>query len=183
LQKSICEDISSASEKPLSKVQDDVKSTSQALSLLAHTVHADGQAVHDLKYQAVQELKNAEIAQKTKETPPMLQHENTLPAEYFRTVVQSFEQQMQTYRQQIDDMENYMAALTGEMSISPQVLAEVIRKLHESFIALAGQIQASHEAVKVQKEQYLNYRKAFLKDTTDVFEVRRRVQSSETKVV
>jgi hypothetical protein len=30
------------------------------------------------------------------------------------------------------------------------VLAEVIRKLHESFIALAGQIQASHEAVKVQ---------------------------------
>jgi nucleoporin p58/p45 len=90
---------------------------------------------------------------------------------------------MQTYRQQIDDMENYMAALTGEMSISPQVLAEVIRKLHESFIALAGQIQASHEAVKVQKEQYLNYRKAFLKDTTDVFEVRRRVQSSAKRKV
>ena len=27
---------------------------------------------------------------------------------------------MQTYRQQIDDMENYMATLTGEMAISPQ---------------------------------------------------------------
>lgn len=39
---------------------------------------------------------------------------------YFRVAVQSFDQQMQTYKQQIDDMENYMATLTGDAAISPQ---------------------------------------------------------------
>lgn len=42
-------------------------------------------------------------------------------------------------------------------------------KLHESLVAVAGKLQGIHSKVQQQKEQYLNFRKYVLKDTTNVF--------------
>ena len=44
------------------------------------------------------EIQNAEIAQRTKETAPSLQLDNTAPLEYFSRLVADFEQRMQFYR-------------------------------------------------------------------------------------
>lgn len=43
-------------------------------------------------------------------------------------------------------------------------------KLHESFVAIAGKLQAVHQNVQSKKEQYLNFRKYVLKDSSNVFE-------------
>lgn len=43
-------------------------------------------------------------------------------------------------------------------------------KLHESLVAVAGRLQGVHSRVQQQKEQYLNFRKYVLKDSTNVFE-------------
>lgn len=48
-------------------------------------------------------------------------------------------------------------------------LSEVMHKVHETFIALAAKLHEIHEAVKMQKEHYLNYRRAYFKDSTDIF--------------
>lgn len=45
-----------------------------------------------------------------------------------------------------------------------------MRKLHETFIALAGRLQSVHSQVDIQKEQYLNLRKYMLHDDTNIFE-------------
>lgn len=44
-----------------------------------------------------------------------------------------------------------------------------MRKLHETFVALAGRLQSVHTQVESQKEQYLNLRKYILKDPTNIF--------------
>ena len=46
----------------------------------------------------LQELLNVEIAQRTKDTPPALQYENTAPYDYFNRLVAGFEAQMGHYR-------------------------------------------------------------------------------------
>ena len=43
-------------------------------------------------------------------------------------------------------------------------------KLHESLVAVAGKLQGIHSKVQQQKEQYLNFRKYVLKDSTNVFD-------------
>ena len=45
-----------------------------------------------------QEIKNAEIAQRTKETAPSMQLDNTAPLQYFMRLVTDFEQRMQFYK-------------------------------------------------------------------------------------
>lgn len=44
-----------------------------------------------------------------------------------------------------------------------------MRRLHDTFVALAGRLQSVHSQVESQKEQYLNLRKYILKDPTDIF--------------
>lgn len=49
-------------------------------------------------------------------------------------------------------------------------LTMAMSKLHESLVAVAGKLQGVHSKVQQQKEQYLNFRKYVLKDSTNVFD-------------
>ena len=45
-----------------------------------------------------------------------------------------------------------------------------MRRLHETFVALAGRLQSVHSQVESQKETYLNIRKHLLQDNTNPFD-------------
>ncbi|KAF5893307.1 nucleoporin p58/p45-like isoform X1, partial [Clarias magur] len=172
-QKQVQEEISRMSSKAMLKVQDDIKSLKQLLSVSASGLQRNALSIDKLKMETAQELKNADIALRTQKTPPGLQHENTAPSDYFRALVEQFEVQLQQYRQQIEELENHLTTQSSGSHITPQDLSMAMQKLYQTFVALAAQLQAVHENVKVLKHQYLSYRRAFLDDTTDVFESKR----------
>ncbi|XP_044132316.1 nucleoporin p58/p45 isoform X1 [Bufo gargarizans] len=172
-QKQVQEEISRMSSKAMMKVQEDIKALKQLLSVASSGLQRNTLAIDKLKIETAQELKNAEIALRTQKTPPGLQHENTAPADYFRSLVEQFEVQLQQYRQQIEELENHLATQANSSHLTPQDLSMAMQKLYQTFVALAAQLQIVHENVKMLKEQYLGYRKAFLGDPTDVFEARR----------
>ncbi|XP_064609063.1 nucleoporin p58/p45-like [Liolophura sinensis] len=169
-QKSVREDIARMSSKAMYKVQEDVVSLKQLLSVVSNGLQRNAAAIEKLKWEAAQELKNAEMAHRTKDIPAGLQYENTAPTEYYHRLVEDFEQRMQTYRQQIETMESHLACLHQPKKMSPQELVLLLRKIHETFLALAAQLHQVHEAVKTQKDHYLNYRKVFHADDKNVFE-------------
>ncbi|KAM3934734.1 nucleoporin p58/p45 isoform 3-T3 [Leptodactylus fuscus] len=171
-QKQVQEEISRMSSKAMMKVQEDIKALKQLLSVASSGLQRNTLAIDKLKIETAQELKNAEIALRTQKTPPGLQHENTAPADYFRVLVEQFEVQLQQYRQQIEELENHLTQ-SNSLHLTPQDLSMAMQKLYQTFVALAAQLQVVHENVKMLKEQYLGYRKAFLGDPSDVFETRR----------
>ncbi|KAK1169338.1 nucleoporin p58/p45-like isoform X1 [Acipenser oxyrinchus oxyrinchus] len=172
-QKQVQEEISRMSSKAMQKVQDDIKSLKQLLSVSASGLQRNSQAIDKLKIETAQELKNAEISLRTQKIPPGLQHENTAPSDYFRVLVAQFEVQLQLYRQQIEELENHLTAQASSSHITPQDLSLALQKLYQTFVALAAQLQSAHENVKILKHQYLDYRKVILEDSTDVFESKR----------
>ncbi|XP_046555733.1 nucleoporin p58/p45-like isoform X2 [Haliotis rubra] len=169
-EKTVREDIARMSTKPMLKVQEDVAALKQLLSVVSNGLQRNACAVDKLKKEMAHELKNAEMAQRTKDIPPGLQYENTAPTIYFQQLVEEFEGRMITYRQQIETLENHLAALHQPTRHSPAELIALMKKLHETFIALAAQLHQVNEAVKTQKEHYLNYRKIFHGDTKNIFE-------------
>ncbi|KAL2085868.1 hypothetical protein ACEWY4_019188 [Coilia grayii] len=172
-QKQVQEEISRMSSKAMLKVQEDIKGLKQLLSVSASGLQRNALAIDKLKMETAQELKNADIALRTQKIPPGLQHENTAPSDYFRGLVEQFEAQLQQYRQQIEELENHLTTQGSGSHITPQDLSMAMQKLYQTFVALAAQLQTVHENVKVLKHQYLNYRRAFLEDSTDVFESKR----------
>ncbi|TSK98509.1 Nucleoporin p58/p45 [Bagarius yarrelli] len=150
-QKQVQEEISRMSYKAMLKVQDDIKSLKQLLSVSSSGLQRNALSIDKLKMETAQELKNADIALRTQKTPPGLQHENTAPSDYFRGLVEQFEVQLQQYRQQIEELENHLTTQSSGSHITPQ-----------------GNLR-----LKTLKHQYLNYRRAFLDDSTDVFESKR----------
>ncbi|XP_068604160.1 nucleoporin p58/p45 [Brachionichthys hirsutus] len=172
-QKQVQEEISRMSSKAISKVQDDIKNLKQLLSVSASGLQRQGLAIDKLKLETAQELKNADIALRTQKTPPGLQHENTAPSDYFRSLIEQFEVQLQQYRQQIEELENHLTTQSSGSHITPQDLTLAMQKLYQTFVAQAAQLQSVHEHVKILKHQYLSYRRAFLEDSTDVFECKR----------
>ncbi|XP_026101939.1 nucleoporin p58/p45-like isoform X2 [Carassius auratus] len=172
-QKQVQEEISRMSSKAILKVQEDIQTLRQLLSICASGLQRNSLSIDKLKLETSQELKNADIALCTQKTPPGLQHENTAPSDYFRTLVEQFEVQLQQYRQQIEELENHLTTQSSGSHITPQDLSLAMQKLYQTFVALAAQLQGVHENVKTLKHQYLGYRRAFLDDSTDIFESKR----------
>ncbi|XP_045204809.2 nucleoporin p58/p45-like isoform X2 [Mercenaria mercenaria] len=169
-EKSEMEQMKRMSSTPMVKVQEDNAALKQLLSVVSSGLQKNACAVDKLKKEMTQELKNAEMAIRTKETPPGLQYENTAPTLYFQNVIENFETQMLTYRQQIEMLENHLSSLHQPNRLTPEELILLLRKLHEAFVAMAAQLQHIHEAVKTQKDHYLNYRKVFHGDNRNIFE-------------
>ncbi|ESO93673.1 hypothetical protein LOTGIDRAFT_105113 [Lottia gigantea] len=168
------------SSKPIIKVQEDISALKQLLSVVSNTLQRNTCAVEKLKREMTMELKNSEMATRTKDTPPGLQYENTAPTLYFQALVEDFENRMVTYRQQIEVLENHLASLYQPNRHSPAELIALLRKLHETFIALAANLQQVHEAVKTLKEHYLNYRKIIHGDNRNIFEKQQKVSVRQT---
>nr|CAG4637334.1 EOG090X0D34 [Ceriodaphnia reticulata] len=168
-QKAKKDEVSRGSSKAPEKVGEEVETLKNILSNLANNIQQHSALVHKLKHDVALEIKNAEIAQRTKETAPSMQLDNTAPLEYFMRLVTDFEQRMQFYKQQIEDTERNLLAMTKQHALTPQELMGTMKKLHEAFVLLAGRVHVIHTSLQNYKDDYLTYRRRVLGDPTDIF--------------
>ncbi|XP_047508033.1 nuclear pore complex protein Nup58 isoform X2 [Pieris napi] len=164
-QKSLSSDIMRVSIKPLQKVSREAECTLRlAMSLNAETSRCRAQS-RRLRTSAAAALAAAETANRD---PPGSESEGITPPTYVKDLISELEQQIITFRRQMDVADKQMQS--SPKLLTEQELTMGMRRMHESFVALAGRLQAVHAQVQAQKEQYLNFRKYVLKDPTDVFD-------------
>ncbi|XP_073954450.1 uncharacterized protein [Choristoneura fumiferana] len=163
-QKSISSDVMRVSSKPLHKVSVEAEATLRQALTLSSGVCRGRCAAGRLRAAAAAALAHAETCARDALGTEL---EGMAPPPYIKEVLSELEQQIITFRRQ-------MEVADKQMQSSPKLLTEQeltlgIRRMHESLVALAGRLQAVHTQVEAQKEQYLNLRKYVLKDSTDVF--------------
>ncbi|GAB0088177.1 Nuclear pore complex protein Nup58 [Sergentomyia squamirostris] len=163
-------DIARNFDQKLKKVDGEIETIRRNLSEISNHVMKNYSAIKQLKSETNEAIQNAEMAQRTHETPNGLQFENTAPLKYFLDIIQKYENEMIVFRNQVELTEKHMYSLITPQNLTADDLKRGLYQIHESFIALAGRLHEIHQKVKLQKEQYLNIRKFYLKDYTDVFE-------------
>ncbi|XP_011503550.1 PREDICTED: nucleoporin p58/p45 [Ceratosolen solmsi marchali] len=169
-QKVLSSDIARGSARPLNRCSEDTISLMEILTTLAGSVQRDRSLADKLKQDTAKALQNAEIAQRTHDTPTGLQYENNVPLLFFMELSGNFEHDLMLFKSQIEATEKHIQTMLTPKTLTPQELTMAMNKLHESLVAVAGRLQGVHSKVQQQKEQYLNFRKYVLKDNTNVFE-------------
>ncbi|KAK4887699.1 hypothetical protein RN001_003970 [Aquatica leii] len=169
-QKSYSSEIARFSIKDLRKVEHDVDVINNCMNEVENQLRKNKAIADKLKMDTAKDLQNAEMAQRTFDTPAGLQYENTAPFNYFVELSDNFEKEMHDLKMHIENVAKYIRNSGAPTTLSPEDLALGMRRLHESFVALAGRLQSVHSQVELQKEQYLGLRKKMLNDYTNVFE-------------
>ena len=172
-QRDFGDEINRHNDSMIKKVRLEIDTHCQNLASVSAKIQDEAQMIGFLKQQASEELKNSEVAQRTRDMPSSLQYDNTAPDEYFRRMIAQFEEKIGLFSSQIDELQSHLT-VGGGSSLTPQNLIEVLQLQYKPFLVLASQLQTLHEQVQLLKEQYLTYRYVFLQDTTDVFDERKK---------
>lgn len=158
-QKTISSDIVRASSRKITNLNSELDALNWTLAEIHSNVDANFAAIKQLRFETNKARQEAEIAQRTHETPSGLQFENMAPLQYFMELVRKFESDMLTIRKQLELTETHIRSLTNPQTFTGDDLKKGLQQIHECFVALAGRLQETHRAVEVQNEQFLNLMK------------------------
>ncbi|XP_076802932.1 nucleoporin p58/p45-like [Clavelina lepadiformis] len=164
----------------LHKINEEINSVSVALATISSSMQRNKAAVEKLREVFGKQLKHAEMAQQTHNTPSTLQHDNVAPIRYFVDLVTEFGDSMKLYRLQIDELENHLHTLSQSHFLTPQDISSALLKTQETFVILASNLHSVHDNVKHLKEQYLAYRRVVHGDSTDIFHLHDKENQSSS---
>lgn len=168
-ERSISSDIAHASPKIHTKISEEIASMNQLVSTLMTGLSRNHALLDKIKMEAAQEILNAEIAQRTKDTPRGLQYENVAPYEFFTRLVAKFESQMVHYRRQIEETEQHLVSMASGQAMTPDDVAKAMQKLHSAFVGLAGGYQSIHEQVFALSEAFVQWHRQKFGTTIQVY--------------
>ncbi|RDD41419.1 Nucleoporin p58/p45 [Trichoplax sp. H2] len=159
-QKKFRDEINQMSLEAIEKTREEISRLNQIAGRLSNATQRDSTVIGKLSAATQQELRNTEIIQKCIDGPSNYQNQETNA--YFMRMLQHFEESMNLFQGQIEEIESLLAS-TNQNSDSTYA-PDYFKDMHDVMISLAVQLQDIHSVVKSQREQYIKYRRIYFKE-------------------
>ncbi|KAK9886968.1 hypothetical protein WA026_019226 [Henosepilachna vigintioctopunctata] len=156
-QKSYSSDVSRCCVKDFRSVEAQIGVLNNIIKEIESQLQRNRSLAEKLKYDTAQGLQLLEMAQRTQDTPAGLQYENVAPMNFFLTLADNFEKEMHALKIQIENTDKYVKNFGQPATLTSQDLTLGMRRLHDTFVALAGRLQSVHTQVESQKSSTLIY--------------------------
>lgn len=119
-QKTFCSEICRFSIKEFKKVEADIDTANSLINEVEKQLQFNRQVAEKLKHDTAKGLQHIEMAQRTFDTPPGLQFDNTAPLQFFIELADNFEREMQFLKTQIDNTDKYLKNIGKPEALTPQ---------------------------------------------------------------
>jgi len=147
------ENLLQPSFQPMKDIRAKIVETQQNITSIKVALERDKLNLEALKHDVFQALKNTELAsrmqaliqERQKSTLQVSVYQGSYQvssSEYFWRMVSSFEGRMHMYKQVIEELERNISSLLNAGTLHPQVIVEIIRSQHESFLAIASHVRS-----------------------------------------
>lgn len=119
-QKAYSSDVARCSIKEFKKVESEIDLATNLLNEVEKQLQNNRSVAEKLKNDTAKVLQNVEIAQRTFDTPPGLQYDNTGPLNFFLELADTFERDMYALKLQIDNTDKYVKNLGKHSPLNSQ---------------------------------------------------------------
>ena len=167
-QKLIQTEISKMENRSLQSCEKEYRSMSRSLSEWKRGVSEYSSQVSSLKEESLQDIRVAEIAQRTHELPASLQGDHSDPKLYFHMLCNQFSDKLAHYQQVVQDLGKNFSQMETRPK-TPQEVSEIFKLLNDNFISLASNIYSLHSQVADLKDNVLSYSSIYSKDSQICF--------------
>ncbi|KAI6660850.1 Nucleoporin p58/p45 [Oopsacas minuta] len=162
-QKLIQSELSKMENRSLQNCEKEYKSMSRSLTEWKRGVSEYSNQVSTLKDDSIQDIRVAEIAQRTHELPASLQGDHSDPKLYFHMLSNQFSQKLEYYQQVVQELGKNFSQMDTRPK-TPQEVSEIFKLLNDNFISLASNIYSLHTRVADLKDNVLSYSNIYCKD-------------------
>lgn len=165
-QDSLSEEITQQTSSLTSKVATKCNDASEKLAMLRDVIRREqlradevnGKVRKQHQVADAQERLLQRLSQPAHLKPPL---PATLPSTYFYDLASTFQQRMELYKDQIEEIEQFLSSSAGPSRAGihdASILAEVVQNQSDSFIAVSAKVAEVHEALNTLKNLILQLR-------------------------
>ncbi|VDO05987.1 unnamed protein product [Rodentolepis nana] len=153
-QKKIRDEVAKTSNKQLDDLSTELQELQRSVTCTLSGLRRQNVKSSHLSEEILQLERNTGIIQRSLDMSSDFAQNSPEINEYFKNCISSFSNRVQTYKQEVLAIENSLSS-RAKSNLTPKELSDILRKLDDTFMALAAQLYSLNEQLSVPKAQIL----------------------------
>ncbi|KAL5961101.1 Nucleoporin p58/p45, partial [Taenia solium] len=148
------DEIGSTSKKSLDDLLSELLELQRSVTCVLSELRRQSVKASHMSDEVLKLERHSSIVQRSLDMTCDFAQNTTELTEYFKNCISSFGHRVQTYKQQVEAIEDSLSSRT-KASLTPKELADVLRTVDDQFMSLAAQLYTLNEELSLPKAQLL----------------------------
>lgn len=148
-QKKIRDEVANTSNRPLDDLSAELQELQRSVTCNLSGLRRQNVKSSHLSEEVLKLERNTGIIQRSLDMSSDFAQNSPEINEYFKNCISSFSNRVQTYKQEVQAIENSLSS-RAKSNLTPKELSDILQKLDDTFMSLAAQLYSLNEELSVR---------------------------------